>query len=507
MKKSLIILTVICLTMWSCTDLGIDPDSKLTDSQAYKEKQEFEYGLSGLYGHLQVWSEYIYKAGSPTTDEMIAPNRSGDWKGDMQLMYKHQWDANTGELRGLYEQFSVFIAVANDLIGKVDKSNFKEDIDVMTVKGEARFLRAFAYYMMMDMFANVPLKTDPDYSHNNPPKQATRAELFTFIESELKDLSEVSLPVSAVYGRANRNSAKSLLVKLYTNAGVYLGQENEKWSEVLSLTQEIINSNQYILENDFKKVFSWDNFNSKEIIFSIVCDSRSTKNENITYLFSISDLRQKYGSFAWGWGGSATTPSFFKSFDENDIRRQMFLFGPQSGSDGKPIIARDDSGVERQLDYTIDFTTSDPIDGADHWDGARGVKYLMSGIQGDMVNRGLNNDIPIFRYADILMMRAEALFRLNSSSTEALDLINQVRTRNGNNPIAQFTALTEENLLAERGREFAWEGWRRNDLIRFGKFDAPKDFIQVSSDPKYNVFPIPTVHLNANPNMKQNTGY
>jgi len=507
MKKTFIILTAICFALSSCTDLDVNPNSKLTDSQAYNEIQEFEYGLSGLYGLLQVWSESIYKAGCPSTDEMLSPNRGGDWKGDMQLLYKHQWDANTNELKGLYEQYSMLIATANDLIGKVDNSNFKDEVEIRNVKGEARFLRAFGYFMMMDMFANVPLKTDAEYDHNNPPKQASRTELFTFLETELKELSTSDLPENAVYGRASRNTAKSLLVKLYLNAEVYLGTGNAKWSEVVTLTNEIMLSGQYVLENNFKDVFKWDNFNSKEIIFPLVCDSRSTTTENITFLFSISDLREKYGPFAGGWCGSAVPPTFFRSYDPLDVRREAFIFGPQFGSDGNPIIAKDDQGVDRQLDYTIDFTTADPIDGADHWDGARGVKYLMDGIGGEMVRRGLNNDIPIIRYADILMMRAEALFRLDNSSGEALNLVNQVRTRNGNNPITAFPALTEADLLAERGREFAWEGWRRNDLIRFDKFNAPRDFITKPTDPKYKIFPIPLVHLNANPNMKQNPGY
>lgn len=507
MKKTFIILAAICFAFSSCTDLDVNPDSKLTDSQAYNEKQEFEYGLSGLNAHLQVWVESIYKASCPSTDEMLSPNRSGDWKGDMQLLYKHQWDANTNELKGLYEQYSALIATANDLIGKVDKSSFQNDQDIKNVKGEARFLRTFAYFMMMDMFANVPLKTDPDYDHNNLPKQASRAELFAFVEKELKDLSTTDLPETAVYGRSCRNTAKSLLVKLYLNAEVYLGAGNAKWNDVVTLTKEIMDDNQYVLEDDFKDVFKWDNYLSKEMIFPIVCDSRSTKTENITFLFSIGDLRAKYGSFAAGWGGSAVPPTFFRSYDITDVRREAFIFGPQFASDGSPIIARDDNGVERQLDYTIDFTTSDPIDGADHWDGARGGKYLMNGIGGDMINRGLNNDIPILRYADILLMRAEALFRLNNASAEALTLVNQVRTRNGNNPVTAFTVLTEADLLAERGREFAWEGWRRNDLIRFDKFNAPRDFVTSATDAKYKIFPIPLVHLNANPNLKQNPGY
>lgn len=508
MKKIVTICMIaIGFVCYSCTDLDVAPNSKLTDAQAFREKQEFEYGLSGLYNCLQVWSEYIYKAGSASTDEMLTPNRKGDWQGDLQLIYKHQWNADTNELKGLYEQFSTFIANANDLIGKVDKSDFQNDQDVKNVKGEARFLRAFAYYMMMDMFANVPLKTDPAYDHKNPPKQANRTALFQFVEKELKELSATDLPATAVYGRACCNSAKALLAKLYLNAEVYLGAGNTRWNEVISLTGEIIGSNQYVLEDDFKRIFRWDNYNSREIIFAMVCDSRNTKTENITYLFSIGDLRAKYGSFAEGWSGAATLPTFFNSFDEADVRREMFIFGPQYSSDGSPIIAKDDAGVERQLDYTVKYTSANPIDDANHWDGARGGKYLMDGIGGDMERRGLNNDIPILRYADILMMRAEALFRLDEGSVEALNLVNQVRTRNGNNPITPFSVLTYDNLLAERGREFAWEGWRRNDLIRFNRFNDPKDFVAQKSDDKYTVFPIPTVHLKANPNLKQNPGY
>jgi len=123
-----------------------------------------------------------------------------------------------------------------------------------------------------------------------------------------------------------------------------------------------------------------------------------------------------------------------------------------------------------------------------------------------MVYRGLNNDMPILRYADVLMMRAEALFRINPADTEALQLVNQVRTRNGHNPVYSLQTLTEENLLAERGREFAWEGWRRNDLIRFNKFGDAWDFKQPSA-PKYKLFPIPKTQMDSNSNLDQNEGY
>ncbi|HML86276.1 MAG TPA: RagB/SusD family nutrient uptake outer membrane protein, partial [Bacteroidales bacterium] len=116
------------------------------------------------------------------------------------------------------------------------------------------------------------------------------------------------------------------------------------------------------------------------------------------------------------------------------------------------------------------------------------------------------NDMPILRYADVLMMRAEALFRIDPSSAEALTLVNQVRTRNGHNPVYTLPSLTADVLLAERGREFAWEGWRRNDQIRFDKWGIAWDFKTVS-DAKYKLFPIPQVQIDSNPNLKQNDGY
>ena len=246
----------------------------------------------------------------------------------------------------------------------------------------------------------------------------------------------------------------------------------------------------YSLDPDFHHVFAWDNDqNNVENIFIMVADSKNTAAENISYLFSITDLTDKYGPFASGWDGAATLPTFYNSFEDNDIRRDMWIAGPQVGTDGSPITAKDDKGVTRQLDYVVDFTATDPVNNADHWDGVRGGKYLMDGIGGTMVGRSLNNDMPILRFADVMMMRAEALYRQNAGSTEALSLVNQVRNR-GDNPVAPFASLTDDNLFAERGREFAWEGWRRNDLIRFGKYNDAWDYKAESGD-FHNLVPYP----------------
>ena len=504
--KKIVTILVLAFTFTYCTDLDIAPNSQITDETSYKSKGEFLNGLAGVYTTLGTWSEVVFKIGS-STDEMIFPARGADWKGDLQPLFSHTWLPTNGELGGIYSGLSRMIAVSNTFIDAVDASSFKADSAIIVMKGEARFIRAFAYFLMLDHFGNVPLITSSVYNPQNLPKQNSRAELFQFVESEAKDLIAGRLPATNSYGRVDKYAAETLLTKLYLNAGVYLGGANTHLADVVTLTSDIITNSSYSLDPDFKQVFAWDNdVDNVENIFTMVADSRNTAAENISYLFSITDLTAKYGSFANGWGGAATLPTFYKSFEATDIRRDMWIAGPQVGADGSPILAKDDKGVTRQLDYVADFTATDPVNNADHWDGVRGGKYLMEGIGGSMVARSLNNDMPIFRFADVLMMRAEALYRQSAGSAEALSLVNQVRNR-GSNPIAPLTSLTDANFLAERGREFAWEGWRRNDLIRFGKYNDAWDYKAASGDDFRNLFPIPAAQIQSNPNLKQNPGY
>ena len=504
--KKIVIILLLAFTFTYCTDLEIAPNSQLTDQTSYKSKGEFLNGLAGVYTTMGAWSEVVFKVGS-STDELIFPARGADWKGDLQPMFSHTWLPTNGEIGGIYLGLSRMIAVSNTFIDAVDGSSFKDDSEIIVMRSEARFVRAFAYFLMLDHFGNVPLVKSSVYDPQNLPKQNSRAELFQFVESEAKELSAGTLPATNTYGRVDKYAAQTLLVKLYLNAGVYMAGANTHLGDVVTLTSDIITNSSYKLDPDFKQVFAWDNgVNNVENIFTMVADSRNTAAENISYLFSITDLTDKYGPFASGWGGAATLPTFYKSFEATDIRRDMWIAGPQVGADGSPILAKDDKGVTRQLDYVADFTATDPVNNADHWDGVRGGKYLIDGIGGSMVARSLNNDMPIFRFADVLMMRAEALHRQTPGIAEALTLVNQVRNRGGNS-IAPLTSLTDANLLAERGREFAWEGWRRNDLIRFGKYNDAWDYKAASGDDFRNLFPIPAAQIQSNPNLKQNTGY
>ncbi len=312
----------------------------------------------------------------------------------------------------------------------------------------------------------------------------------------------------------DKYAAEALLAKLYLNSGVYLGtQSTDDLNKVVSLTTDIMSNSSYSLDPSFKHVFtSYNDQNNKENMFVMVCGPAS-KAQNLSFGFSLFNLSEKYNtSFGDGWCGCSAPPTFYKLFGSDDVRIKQWVVGPQFKADGvTPIMLNDDKGVNRQLTFAVDYTNStDPVLNADHWDGARGGKYAMDGLVGYSSSFTLDNDMPILRYADVMLMRAEAVWRLdgkNSANATALALVNRVRTRDGNNPIAALTTLTDDTFLAERGREFAWEGWRRNDQIRFGTFIKAKDFKTGTDDATRNLFPIPLVQIQSNPNLAQNPGY
>lgn len=495
-----------------CTNLDITPNSQLTDQNAFKTKGEFLNGLAGVYTTLWCWDEIVYKMGG-STDELVFPARGADWKGDLQPLYLHTFNSSNGEISGIYSELSNIIAVSNKYIDAIDNSQFTNDNDVKLMRNEARFLRAFSYFEMCDMFGRVPLVTTSVYDPKNLPSQASRSEIYNFVKTELTDIKNL-LPATNAYGRVDKFAAEALLAKLYLNSGVYLGaQSTDDLNQVVTLTTDIMTNSNYSLDTDFKHVFAPNNDqNNKENIFVMVCGA-NTKAQNLSHGFSFFNLSTKFNtSLGDGWCGCSATPTFYRLFDANDVRSAQWIVGPQYQADGvTPIMLTDDKGITRQLTFNVDYTNSaDPVLNADHWDGVRGGKYVMNGLVGYTSNWSLENDMPILRYADVIMMRAEAVWRLNaknSSDATALSLVNRVRTRDGHNPIAALTSLTDATFLAERGREFAWEGWRRNDQIRFGTFIQPKDFKTTTSSVNFNLFPIPLVQIQSNPKLTQNTGY
>ena len=210
-----------------------------------------------------------------------------------------------------------------------------------------------------------------------------------------------------------------------------------------------------------------------------------------------SALKATYGMTPTPWNGFATRAEFYNTFSNDDARKAIWLVGPQLDAAGNVLTFKDAvDNVDKQLIFTPTITSLEKAFGNE---GVRNVKYE---VQRNNTRNDQDNDFVIFRYADVLLMKAEALMQTGNAAG-ALESVNQVRERA---KVAPLTTLTMDELLAERGRELAWEGWRRNDLIRFGKWENAWEF-KNNSDINRRLFPIPSQQLSNNPNLKQNPGY
>jgi hypothetical protein len=367
--------------------------------------------------------------------------------------------------------------------------------DIAQYRAEARFLRALSYWHGIDLFGDIPLLTEADPLGSTPPLQSTRSEIYTFIVSELNDIAG-SLPAAgaANYGRATGPAAKMLLAKLYLNAGVYTGTPN--YSGALTAAQDVIASS-YTLDNNFQRMFKADNNSSPEIIFSIPQDGLKTQTwGGVTFLIHAS-CGASMSATAYGidgcWWGLRLKPQAYNNYSAGDNRASYFYT----------------TGQQVQVNAIGNFN-----------DGIAAPKFqnvTTSGAPGSHPTH-VDTDFPVFRLADAYLIYAEAHLRGGGGTAgQALTYVNALRQRayggaSGNISAAQ---LTLDFVLNERGRELLWEGHRRTDLVRYGRFTGSSyiwawkggTLAGVGTDAKYNLYPLPANELVANPNLKQNPGY
>jgi hypothetical protein len=292
---------------------------------------------------------------------------------------------------------------------------------------------------------------------------------------------------------------------LYLNSEVYTG--TPQWQKALDACNEIVNSGKFTLTKTYRENFISNNEGSSEAIFALPFDAIYVQWGWILPLVSLHYESQKTFNLTNGpWNGLSVQTEFFYLYEDNDIRKQdNFLWGLQYSSTGEPLIDSDprdiNLGPERDPDPQVNFTpTFLSLYDTPRESGARIKKWEIE--QGG--NGFLNADFFVFRYSDILLMKAELLWRMNPASNEALDLVNRFRQRAG---VAPFETLTEQFLLDERGRELFMESWRRSDRIRFDKYNDPTIFKPGISEAFRRLYPVPKSQIDANPNLKQNPGY
>ena len=538
MNKKIFILVIILSTTMviSCVkDLNvkpIDPNSilagNLGDNPAYMKEvlgkiyASFIINGQGSNGGPDIsapdndfftTTRALWNCQEITTDEAICA-----W-GDVGIadLNTQTWSPNNPFLTALYQRLSLSVTYANDFIRY---TNGNTDPAVMQYNAEARFLRALAYTWDMDLFANPPFTTDADGVGKFFPKQIQRANLFNYVVSELHSIETKLGAPKFSYPEADQAACWMLLARLYLNAEVYTG--TAKYDSCKIYCDKVISSGAYSLATNYRQNFSADNDgnHNPEMIFAWEQDGVNTQGYvGTTFIIeSCSDATyvraERFGGLTSNtdWNGNRTKRQFM-----NVLVDTLSTYGNVAIPLGDSIFAQcKDKRVylKTKKSMVIPSASSSGDYGigvykftAKNTDGSQAADYNPAYA---------STDFPVFRYADALLMRAEALHRLGDDANAVLD-INTVRTRAYGDASGNITPgqLTDQFLLDERGREFYFEAQRRTDLVRFGKFTNGNynwpwkggSLNGINTDSHLNIFPIPGAEVSSNPNIIQNPGY
>ena len=521
---------------WACLDEH--PKDQLDQEAIYNNADNiYKNAVASLYNYigsnqesegLQGTCRGVYDYNTLTTDEAMNPIRGGDWYdgGLWENMYKHTWNANDMYLYNVWKYLFKVIVLSNQSLSVIDShKQLLTAEQAENYKAEVRAVRALFYYYAMDMFGRIPIVTAYDVKPNQVV-QSERSEVFKFIVKELQEVAPQLADKHAnkegdYYGRITRPVVNFLLAKLALNAEIYA---DDDWTDEKKLDGKdiffTVNGNKlnawqtcvwycdqltqegYELETDYASNFSVHNENSKENIFTIPLDKNLYLNE-YHYLF-----RSRHYKHGGAYGGSSengtcATVSTVKAYgygtDHVDNRFKTNFYADTVFVDGKKIYL--DNGkplVYMPLELKLNLSDSPYKQTA----GARVGKYEVDRTAYSD-GRQVDNDIVLFRYGDALLMKAEAKVRNGEDGSIEL---NAIRDRVG----MPHVESTLNNILKERLLELVWEGWRRQDLIRFGKYTKAYDQripIENENTGFTTVFPIPQKCLDLNKNLKQNKGY
>jgi len=420
--------------------------------------------------------------------------------------------ASDGALYYVYERSLLQILAANDFLrnstdGIISGKGFSaaDVANIKTYRAEVRFLRAFQYWVLMDLFGNPPFVTENDPVGTFLPPQITRSNLFNYIVSELQAIDgELVAPQKNEYGRVDQGAEWALLARLYLNAGVYTG--TTKYDSAIIYSSKVINAG-YALNSSFASLFGADNnLNNTEVIFPIVYDLNYTQTYGgTTYLVCSANGSSDGNNFGVNgdWAGNRSTknlPLTFGAFSGNGDSRA--IFGDSSSPDMQSLF-QFSQGIEvHKFTNLLFYQGNIPALGAN-----------------GLIQTYCSADFPLFRLAEQYLIYAEAVLQGGNGgdAATALNYINLLRTRAYGNASGNINAsqLTLPFILDERQRELYWECFRRTDLIRFGLFTTGNYLWQwkggVASgtgiDSHFNLFAIPTQDIAVNPNLKQNPGY
>ena len=547
MKRNLIIAVLttglITISLTSCKKNTIlTPEDQLTSQQVFSTATGYTQAMAKVYGSFALtgnsggsgapdiagidegtsdFYRLFWNCQELTTDEAVITY--GD--PGVQDLHNMSWSASNAISQGLYYRSMYQITLCNNFIQQSTDDKLatrgisgNDATNIRLYAAEARFLRAYQYWVLMDFFGNPPFITDESGIGTVIPQQTTRVALFTYIESELKAIDPLlAKPNKNLYGRADEAAAWALLARVYLNAQVYTG--TQRYTDAITYSQKVINAGYGLIPKFTQLMLADNNLNSipgggtvGEFIMTINYDGVKTQgyggSQYLTHAPVGGSMPAALFGYSGGYSGSRTTSNI----------TGLFPTPPTTDATNFPNNANPDSraqfwypGQNQVINSLTTFT-----------DGIGVTKFR------NVTRTGTNGsdatfcdvDLPIFRLSEQYLIYAEAVLRNGTGGdlNTALGYINQIRTRAYNGSIAgNITAsqLTTQFILDERAREVFWEGFRRTDLIRYGLFTNSTYLWPFKGGVKNgtgvadfrNLFPIPSLDLSANPNLKQNPGY
>ncbi|WP_158233401.1 RagB/SusD family nutrient uptake outer membrane protein [Reichenbachiella sp. 5M10] len=530
-SKKIAVVTLSLGSLFACTDL--DPKIKeFTTGEEYLQESaealQEDFSLidnfvEPIYSSLYQWNgeRNIYALTEASSDEMVTPTRGTDWydNGIWVAMHEHKWTPEISIIAngwndissGVARCYEVYINLTNM---SAEDPNFRADLEPYLA--EVRVMRAYYMWQYIDMFGVLPFLDD-----NLNPDVLNRQDGTAFIIEELEEAIPMMKKKSELpYGRACKQTAQALLAKVYLNRFIYEDRAAtaDDMDQVIAHCDAVINTGEYSLGSDYFSMFDSDNESSPETLLTLQnsgevgrgFDSQAHTFMTLHYTQSVNNGQPWNGmcvppTFFYKWdtdgnpnNGVQTTDSRFQDdryFDETGLHLG-FLFGQQ--------VDRDGANLEDRVGNPLVFTPEiDAITAAGEAQGVRVVKWAPD--ETAAIPQWMNNDVALIRYADVILMKGEALWR-KGDDAGAMTLINQVKTARGAANITSIAASGQE-ILDERGFEFYWEGHRRTDLIRFDVFTKGTWWAKEVSDEYRKIYPIPVTALSANENLVQNPGY
>ena len=514
MKQYKFIIFIIVLGligMVACTDLEENVLDEQLGADLVNNPENIEALINPPYGSLRrtiEWYDY-WALQEVSTDEVIIPTRGTDWydNGDWQQLHLQTWTADHGRMKNVWDALSQGVSRANTAIYYIGQ--FDQNATTELYINEARFLRSYYMYLINDLYGQAPFREADELDFSISPDVLNSEEAADYIISELKAiLPNLKTKAEVSSERVTKGAAQALLAKVYLNYEVYGGET--KWAEAKQYCDEIINPGTYSVAEDYWEMFQKDVTEHPEFILRVPMDDKVDMGSGSVWVNFTLHYSQTVESLTSLWNGPSTTKTFFETWDqENDARffddrnidelgfNQGFMFGQQYGIDGTAL-------KQRNGDPLV-FVPEINLKSAPENAGVRVNKFAPNPNTERQFSSP--NDVPILRISDIYLIRAEAKLR-SGDATGALVDINFLRSKRSadGKTLPALSVVTLDDILKERGFELYWEGMRRQDLVRFGKFTEAWQEKPVTDATKV-LFPLPTSAVDVNENLVQNPGY